>query len=54
MSSMIEQASLTDVSFIMYYAPWDAESQIIRNEFEIVAEYYHKQVIFFCKKLKYF
>ncbi|KAF7993076.1 hypothetical protein HCN44_005857 [Aphidius gifuensis] len=46
MSSMIEQASLTDVSFIMYYAPWDAESQIIRNEFEIVAEYYHKQIFF--------
>lgn len=26
-----------DVSFVMYYAPWDAESQYVRGEFEKAA-----------------
>lgn len=47
MSAMIERASTTDISFVMFYAPWDAESQILRHEFEIVAKHYHSQVQFF-------
>ncbi|XP_015111249.1 thioredoxin domain-containing protein 11 [Diachasma alloeum] len=45
-SAMIERASDSDLSFIMYYAPWDAESQIVREEFEIVAQQYHSQMFF--------
>lgn len=30
----------------MYYAPWDAESQAARNEFEEVAKFYKKYVTF--------
>lgn len=26
-----------DMSFVMYYAPWDAESQYVRGEFEKAA-----------------
>ncbi|XP_063995594.1 thioredoxin domain-containing protein 11 [Diachasmimorpha longicaudata] len=45
-SAMVERVSSSDVSFIMYYAPWDAESQIVREEFEIVAQQYHSKVFF--------
>lgn len=30
----------------MFYAPWDAESQNIRKEFELTAKYMHQQVTF--------
>lgn len=33
-----------DISFIMYYAPWDAECQEVRKEFDIAASFYYKQV----------
>ncbi|KAH0546366.1 thioredoxin domain-containing protein 11 [Cotesia glomerata] len=46
LNAMIEKASDSDVCFIMYYAPWDAESQTVRQEFERVAHYYHSQVFF--------
>lgn len=26
-----------DISFVMYYAPWDAESQYVKGEFEKAA-----------------
>lgn len=29
--------SKEEVSFVMYYAPWDAESQYVRHEFEKAA-----------------
>lgn len=45
---MIERVTEADFSFVMYYAPWDAESQAVRQEFEIVAQYYHSQVSNMC------
>lgn len=45
LNAMIDRASDADVSFVMYYAPWDAESQAVRHEFERVAQHYHSQVI---------
>lgn len=44
LDSMIERITQADFSFVMYYAPWDAESQALRKEFEIVAQFYHPQV----------
>ncbi|KAJ4443908.1 hypothetical protein ANN_05695 [Periplaneta americana] len=41
-----ERVSESDVSFVMYYAPWDAESQATRAQFKTVAQYYYKQVYF--------
>jgi len=41
---MIERVTQADFSFVMYYAPWDAESQMLRQEFESVARFYHPQV----------
>ncbi|CAG9773732.1 unnamed protein product [Ceutorhynchus assimilis] len=35
----IEHSRMSDLSFIMFYAPWDAESQAARKEFLIAAEY---------------
>lgn len=46
LSAMIERVTDTEFSFVMYYAPWDAESQMVRDEFEKVAEYYHQQIFF--------
>lgn len=40
-----ERVFESDVSFVMYYAPWDAESQATRTQFKIVAQYYNKQVM---------
>lgn len=44
LDAMIERITQADFSFVMYYAPWDAESQALRNEFESVAQFYHPQV----------
>lgn len=44
LDAMIERITQADFSFVMYYAPWDAESQALRREFEIVAQFYHPQV----------
>ncbi|XP_033213679.1 thioredoxin domain-containing protein 11 [Belonocnema kinseyi] len=46
LSAMVERIMDSDFSFIMYYAPWDAESQALRVEFEIVSQYYHSQIFF--------
>lgn len=42
---MIEKFRESDFSFVMYYAPWDADSQAVRPEFEKVAQYYNTQVL---------
>lgn len=49
LSPAFERVSESDISFVMYYAPWDAESQAVRSHFKAVAQYYHQQVcsIFF-------
>lgn len=46
LNAMIERIMDSDFSFIMYYAPWDAESQNLRAELEIVSKYYHSQIFF--------
>ncbi|KAL1494146.1 hypothetical protein ABEB36_009791 [Hypothenemus hampei] len=37
---------MNDLSFIMFYAPWDAESQFARNEFLIAADEMKDYVVF--------
>ncbi|CAH0385053.1 unnamed protein product [Bemisia tabaci] len=39
-------ASKEDITFVMYYAPWDADCQRSRPIFEKVARYYHRQIHF--------
>ncbi|EZA61446.1 hypothetical protein DMN91_003951 [Ooceraea biroi] len=46
LGAMIERVTQADFSFVMYYAPWDAESQALRHEFESVARFYHPQIFF--------
>ncbi|XP_017881600.1 thioredoxin domain-containing protein 11 [Ceratina calcarata] len=46
LGAMVERVTEADFSFVMYYAPWDAESQNMRLEFEKVAQYYHSQIFF--------
>lgn len=40
----ILKAAKYDVIFLMLYAPWDADSQNARSEFETVCRYFHKKV----------
>lgn len=42
----VSRAAHNDLTFVMYYAPWDAESQIVRWEFEALARLYYKQAFF--------
>lgn len=44
LKTALEKMSLSEMSFVMYYAPWDAESQRVRWHFEAAARYYHKEV----------
>ena len=44
LKSALEKISLSEMSFVMYYAPWDAESQRVRWHFEAAARYFHKEV----------
>lgn len=39
-----QKASEVDLTLIMYYAPWDAESQAARPEFEAAALFLHEEV----------
>ncbi|GBP68516.1 hypothetical protein EVAR_55649_1 [Eumeta japonica] len=34
-----------DISFVMYYAPWDAECQYVREEFEKAADMLHDRAV---------
>lgn len=36
----------TDASFVMYYAPWDFDCQMVRAEFEHLANQFGSQVIY--------
>lgn len=45
-SKAIETTRSNDVAFIMYYAPWDADSQTARREFEIAASFMDDTVSF--------
>lgn len=46
LSDAIEHAKKSDLAFIMYYAPWDAESQHARKEFEEAARHMERHVAF--------
>ncbi|GJQ80005.1 hypothetical protein Trydic_g9478 [Trypoxylus dichotomus] len=46
LTKAIEHARLSDIAFVMFYAPWDAESQEVRKEFELTAKYMQKLVNF--------
>lgn len=45
-SKAIENARSSDIAFVMFYAPWDAESQAARQEFEATAKYMSEYVTF--------
>lgn len=49
LSSALAKINSADISFVMYYAPWDAESQYVRGEFEkaaiILSDYVHFSAI---------
>lgn len=38
LSRALSLINSVDLAFVMYYAPWDAESQYVRGEFEKAAE----------------
>lgn len=42
----IEQARNADIAFVMFYAPWDAESQFVRQPFEDAARYMRGKINF--------
>ncbi|XP_075973532.1 thioredoxin domain-containing protein 11 [Anticarsia gemmatalis] len=46
LSSALAGVNRADVSFVMYYAPWDAESQYVRGEFEKAALVLKDRVLF--------
>ncbi|KPJ02814.1 Thioredoxin domain-containing protein 11 [Papilio xuthus] len=46
LGNALAAVNLADVSFIMYYAPWDAESQFVRGEFELAANVLKDRVHF--------
>ncbi|OXU20522.1 hypothetical protein TSAR_015773 [Trichomalopsis sarcophagae] len=46
LGALVDRVTDADFSFVMYYAPWDAECQAIKEEFESVAQYYQSQVFF--------
>lgn len=39
-------ASKHEVTMTMYYAPWDLESQLLKREFELIAEHFDGQINF--------
>lgn len=45
LGALVDRVTESDFSFVMYYAPWDADSQALKEEFESVARFYHSQVI---------
>lgn len=45
-SDAINQARSADIAFVMFYAPWDAECQHARKEFQTVARFMHQQITF--------
>lgn len=46
LKTALEKMLLSEMSFVMYYAPWDAESQRVRWHFEAAARYFHKEIYF--------
>ncbi|XP_022257420.1 thioredoxin domain-containing protein 11-like isoform X2 [Limulus polyphemus] len=46
MNHLVGLLSEKEVSFVMYYAPWDATCIESQKEFEAVARYFHSQIFF--------
>lgn len=46
LSNALVYINNADVAFVMYYAPWDAESQYVKQEFEKAATIMGDQVSF--------
>ncbi|XP_047516741.1 thioredoxin domain-containing protein 11 [Pieris napi] len=46
LSNALALINKEDISFVMYYAPWDAESQYVRGEFEATASVLNDRVHF--------
>lgn len=46
LNNVLASVNRVDVSFVMYYAPWDAESQYVRGEFEKAAYILKDRVLF--------
>lgn len=46
LNNAVEYARQADLSFVMYYAPWDSESQLVRGEFELAAKGMQGKVLF--------
>lgn len=44
LNALIDRVADSDFSFVMYYAPWDADCQAMKEELENVAQYYHSKV----------
>ncbi|KAK7077199.1 hypothetical protein SK128_004047 [Halocaridina rubra] len=44
--SLTERLLASDLSFVVYYAPWDRDSQVLRWELEKAARYHHEQIYF--------
>lgn len=43
-NSAFKRASEVDLSIVMYYAPWDADSQNAKKEFEAAAVFFNEEV----------
>jgi hypothetical protein len=40
----MQQGFKSDISVVLLYAPWDADSQLARQEFDVTCRFYSKQV----------
>nr|XP_045596949.1 thioredoxin domain-containing protein 11-like isoform X2 [Procambarus clarkii] len=45
-AGLTERLLASDLSLVVYYAPWDRDSQLLRWEIEKAARYHHEQVYF--------
>lgn len=46
LDAVSQQVSLSELSFVLYYAPWDAASQSAREPFADVAHFYQREAHF--------
>lgn len=46
LDAVSQQVSLSELSFVFYYAPWDGSSQGARKPYADVAKYYHREAFF--------
>lgn len=46
LDAVSQQVSLSELSFVLYYAPWDAASQVARQPFADVAQFFEREAHF--------